>query len=62
VEQVRRSLFDTLTPAQVKQLRAITEAMISATDPAAMAGASCPPCPDDDELAADDLTPAHAQG
>jgi len=62
VEQVRRSLFDTLSPAQVKHLRAIAEAMISAADPAAMAGASCPPCPDDDELATDDLTPAQAHG
>lgn len=63
VEQVRRSLFDTLTPAQVKQLRTIAEAMISASDPAAMAGGSCPPaCPGDDELAGDELTAAQPQG
>jgi len=30
VEQVRRSLFDALTPEQVTQLRAISEAMIAA--------------------------------
>lgn len=54
VEQVRRSLFDALTPEQVKQLRAIAEAMISAADPAALAGASCPPaCPEEDGLAGD---------
>ena len=30
VEQVRQSLFDALTPEQVTQLRAISEAMIAA--------------------------------
>jgi DNA-binding MarR family transcriptional regulator len=47
VEQVRRALFDSLTPDQVKQLREICEAMISAAGPAAEDG-SCPPaCPGD---------------
>jgi len=44
VEQVRRSLFDALTPEQVTQLKAITEAMVAAgeappTCPSALAGA-----------------------
>jgi DNA-binding MarR family transcriptional regulator len=55
VEQVRQSLFDTLTSEQVKQLRAIAEAMIGAKDPAAAATASCPPCPEDVDLAVADL-------
>ena len=43
VTQVRRSMFDALTPAQVKQLREISGAIIAAGDPAAMAGSACPP-------------------
>jgi DNA-binding MarR family transcriptional regulator len=56
VEQVRRSLFDALTPEQVRQLKAICDAMISAGDPAAAAGGTCPPpCQGDEDLAAGDL-------
>jgi DNA-binding MarR family transcriptional regulator len=62
VEQVRLSLFDALTPEQVQQLRAISEAMIGAMDPAAAAGGTCPPpCQGDEDLAAGDLA-AQGQG
>jgi DNA-binding MarR family transcriptional regulator len=46
VTQVRASLFDALTPAQVKQLRVISEAIAAAAGPAAAGGDSClPTCP-----------------
>src|SRR4051794_2380745 len=42
VEQVRRVVFDRLTPEQVHQLRAITEAITSPTDDADPATAASP--------------------
>jgi DNA-binding MarR family transcriptional regulator len=51
VEQVRRSLFDALTPEQVTQLRAISEAVIAAGG--GHARMSFPPgCSSEDEPAA----------
>jgi DNA-binding MarR family transcriptional regulator len=45
VDQVRRSLIDQLSPEQVGQLRAISEAVAAAADPAVSRTAdSCPPC------------------
>ena len=41
VEQVRRSLFDALTPEQVGQLKRISDAMIAAAGPAAAGDAAC---------------------
>jgi DNA-binding MarR family transcriptional regulator len=43
VAQVRRSLISQLSPEQVEQLRAISEAIVAGADPAAKGG-SCPPC------------------
>ena len=48
VEQVRRSLFDALTPEQVAQLKAISEAMIAANG--GHGNVAFPPgCPSEDE-------------
>jgi DNA-binding MarR family transcriptional regulator len=47
VEQVRRSLFDALTPEQVRQLAAISAAILAAGEPCARAEA-------DDEAAGDE--------
>jgi DNA-binding MarR family transcriptional regulator len=45
VDQVRRSLMDQLSPEQVGQLRAISEAIAAAADPTLpRATGSCPPC------------------
>lgn len=50
VEQVRRSLFDALTPQQVHQLRAICDAMIAAGNADLAVAGSCPPgCPPEEE-------------
>jgi DNA-binding MarR family transcriptional regulator len=44
VDQVRRSLIDQLSPEQVGQLRAISEAVAAAADPSVpRAAGSCPP-------------------
>ncbi len=51
VEQVRRSLFDALTPEQVPQLKAISAAMIAAGGGHAKV-AFPPVCPSEDEPAA----------
>jgi len=48
VEQVRRSLFDALTPEQVAQLKAISEAMIAASGGHGKL-AFPPSCPSEDE-------------
>jgi DNA-binding MarR family transcriptional regulator len=48
VEQVRRSLFDALTPEQVIQLKAISEAMIAAGDGYGKVGFP-PVCPSEDD-------------
>ena len=66
VEQVRRSLFDVLTPEQVTQLRAISDAMIAAAGGHAKI-AFPPGCPSEteDELAENELAedgPAVASG
>jgi len=55
VEQVRRSLFDALTPEQVMQLRAISEAMIAAGGGHRKV-AFPPGCPSEDE--AEEKAPA----
>jgi DNA-binding MarR family transcriptional regulator len=45
VDQVRRSLIDQLSPEQISQLQAISEAVTAAADPALpRATGSCPPC------------------
>ena len=58
VEQVRRTLFDPLTPEQVRQLHAITGAILAAVG-------NPPPCEDGDECPgepAPPLTPGHPAG
>jgi DNA-binding MarR family transcriptional regulator len=50
VEQVRRSLFDALTPQQVRQLKEICEAIITAGGPAAE-GSCLSACVEDLDLA-----------
>ena len=61
VEQVRRALFDTLTPEQVSQLRAISTAIAGGSPTVARPGQvmACPVDSDEDEPAgADDSGPA----
>jgi len=53
VEQVRRSLFDALTPEQVTQLRAISDAMIAAGEGRGRV-AFPSVCPSEDEPAAEE--------
>ncbi|HEY2504884.1 MAG TPA: MarR family transcriptional regulator [Streptosporangiaceae bacterium] len=54
VTQVRESLFDQLSPDQVTQLAAISEAIASAAENPAPAGLGCPlACSGDDEDVAD---------
>jgi DNA-binding MarR family transcriptional regulator len=61
VEQVRRSLFDVLTPEQVAQLRGISEAMIAAGGGRARV-AFPPGCPGEEEPAGNEETAAAASG
>jgi DNA-binding MarR family transcriptional regulator len=59
VAQVRESLFDQLSPDQVTQLEAISEAIIGAADRPAPAGLGCPlECAGDDEDLGDPAVPA----
>jgi DNA-binding MarR family transcriptional regulator len=61
VEQVRRSLFDVLTPSQVGQLRAISEAMLAATGHARTGCPAWPQsCGEDEPPAGDAEPPRHA--
>jgi DNA-binding MarR family transcriptional regulator len=53
VEQVRRTLFDPLTPEQVRQLRAITGSILAATG-------SPPPCEDGDGCGGEPAPPLTA--
>jgi DNA-binding MarR family transcriptional regulator len=53
VEQVRKSLFDALSPEQVKHLREICEAMLAVGNPDLVTGASCASaCSAEDEVPA----------
>jgi DNA-binding MarR family transcriptional regulator len=53
VEQVRKSLFDALSPEQVKHLREICEAMLAAGHPDVVLAATCASaCPTEDQLPA----------
>jgi DNA-binding MarR family transcriptional regulator len=49
VAQVRRALFDVLTPEQVGQLRAISEAILAASSDLKVAPTSLPGCRGEDE-------------
>jgi DNA-binding MarR family transcriptional regulator len=51
VEQVRSSLFDQLTPEQVSQLLAISEAVVAAAEHPVGPGLSCPNADDDPDVA-----------
>jgi DNA-binding MarR family transcriptional regulator len=53
VEQVRRSLFDALTPEQVSQLAAISTAILAASEP-------CPGTLDDDHTVPEEAAPPAA--
>ena len=52
VEQVRKSLFDTLSSGQVKQLREICEAMLAADHPDLVTASCASACPAEDKLPA----------
>jgi DNA-binding MarR family transcriptional regulator len=61
VEQVRRSLFDLISPEQVSQLTAISAAVIAAADSPVGPAIGCPlECSGDDEASVDDAVSATA--